>query len=68
MHDTPQPRCTQVCNEILDSSSNTTSWDDIAGLGPAKKLVQEIIVWPMLNPQLFKVCVCVWRKGAGGTC
>mmetsp|Transcript_14478 Transcript_14478/g.39206 ORF Transcript_14478/g.39206 Transcript_14478/m.39206 type:complete len:493 (-) Transcript_14478:596-2074(-) len=42
-----------VCNEILDSGSST-GWDDIAGLENAKKLVHEIIVWPMQNPQLFK--------------
>jgi len=44
----------QVCNEILDSGSSTR-WEDIAGLENAKKLVHEIIVWPMQNPLLFKV-------------
>mmetsp|Transcript_29334 Transcript_29334/g.51489 ORF Transcript_29334/g.51489 Transcript_29334/m.51489 type:complete len:291 (-) Transcript_29334:70-942(-) len=29
-------------------------WDDIAGLQFAKKCVQEIVVWPMLRPDLFK--------------
>lgn len=32
------------------------SWDDIAGQETAKRLVQELVVWPMLNPHLFKVC------------
>eukprot|EP00983_Pelagomonas_calceolata_P122023 1160865-Pelagomonas_calceolata.AAC.1 len=61
-----------VCNEILDSGSST-GWDDIAGLENAKKLVHEIIVWPMQNPQLFKVrsstrvgmVVGMWVWGCG---
>jgi hypothetical protein len=35
-------------NEILDNKGHAT-WDDIAGLGFAKKCVQEIVVWPMLR-------------------
>jgi len=30
-------------------------WNDIAGQDQAKRLVQELVVWPMLNPHLFKV-------------
>ena len=30
------------------------AWEDIAGQEPAKRLVQELVVWPMLNPQLFQ--------------
>jgi SpoVK/Ycf46/Vps4 family AAA+-type ATPase len=41
-----------VCNEVLESGA-ATSWDDIAGLEHAKALVQELVVWPMLNPHLF---------------
>eukprot|EP00891_Asterochloris_glomerata_P000599 jgi/Astpho2/599/e_gw1.00013.73.1_t len=29
------------------------SWEDIAGQDDAKRLVQELVVWPMLNPHLF---------------
>lgn len=43
-----------VCNEILDNRSRL-SWDDIAGQEQAKRLVQELVVWPMLNPHLFTV-------------
>ena len=43
-----------VFNEILDQSSSV-SWDDIAGQEHAKALVQEMVVWPLLNPQLFTV-------------
>ena len=39
-------------NEIVDSSPGI-SWDDIAGLDFAKSSVQEIVVWPMLRPDLF---------------
>lgn len=41
-----------VCNEVLDSGT-AVSWDDIAGLQHAKALVQELVVWPMMNPHLF---------------
>lgn len=30
------------------------TWDDIAGLEFAKKAVQEIVVWPLLRPDLFR--------------
>ncbi len=33
-----------------------TAWDDIAGLETAKNLIKEIVVWPMMNPELFTVC------------
>ena len=46
----------QVCNEILDGDS--TAWEDIAGQEDAKRLVQELVVWPMLNPAL-----CTVRSG-----
>ena len=42
-----------VCAEILDRRSAVT-WEDIAGQDTAKRLVQELVVWPMLNPHLFK--------------
>lgn len=44
-----------VCNEVVDQGAGTVAWDDIAGQEPAKRLVQELVVWPMLNPHLFKV-------------
>ena len=45
-----------VCNEVLDQRAAQVAWGDIAGQEPAKRLVQELVVWPMLNPHLFKVC------------
>ena len=43
-----------VCNEIVEAGGRV-QWDDIAGQDQAKRLVQELVVWPMLNPHLFKV-------------
>lgn len=43
-----------VCNEVVESGG-TVTWDDIAGQEQAKRLVQELVVWPMRNPDLFKV-------------
>ena len=39
-------------NEIMDTGS-PVSWDDIAGLEFAKKTIKEIVVWPMLRPDIF---------------
>jgi SpoVK/Ycf46/Vps4 family AAA+-type ATPase len=44
----------QVCNEVIDTSGNL-SWEDIAGLHTAKALIKEIVVWPMLAPDVFTV-------------
>lgn len=43
----------QVAMEILDSKGAGTEWSDIAGLQHAKDSVEEAIVWPLLNPDLF---------------
>ena len=45
-----------VCNEIVEQGG-AVQWNDIAGQEQAKRLVQELVVWPMLNPHLFKVHV-----------
>lgn len=41
-----------IKNEIMDLKTSTT-WDDIAGLELAKSTIQEIVVWPMLRPDIF---------------
>jgi len=41
-----------VENEIMDNGEKIT-WDDIAGLEFAKSTIQEIVIWPMLRPDLF---------------
>jgi SpoVK/Ycf46/Vps4 family AAA+-type ATPase len=51
----------QVCNEVIDASGRV-AWEDIAGLETAKHLIKEIVVWPMLNPQIFTVSGCVCRQ------
>lgn len=43
-----------VCSEILHDGSEV-HWDEIAGQETAKQLIQEMVVWPMMNPHLFKV-------------
>lgn len=39
-------------SEILSSSPNV-KWEDIAGLEFAKKTIKEIIIWPLLRPDIF---------------
>eukprot|EP00347_Sterkiella_histriomuscorum_P022391 403330656 len=40
-------------NEIMERQLDV-DWNDIAGLEYAKKIIQEIIIWPMQRPDLFK--------------
>ena len=42
-----------ITNEMMDRNPGVR-WADIAGLSFAKRCVQEIVVWPMLRPDLFK--------------
>jgi fidgetin-like protein 1 len=42
----------RIRNEILEKSVNI-GWDDIVGLENVKKTVNEIVLWPMLRPDLF---------------
>ncbi|KAI8809970.1 fidgetin-like protein 1-like protein [Cladochytrium replicatum] len=41
-----------ILNEIMDRRIEVT-WDDIAGLEHAKNTIKEIVVWPMLRPDIF---------------
>jgi len=48
-----EPRMLElIMHEILDKSP-AVGWDDIAGLDGAKTAVQEIVVWPILRPDIF---------------
>ncbi|XP_032663679.1 fidgetin-like protein 1 [Odontomachus brunneus] len=41
-----------IRNEIMDSDKSVT-WDDIAGLEYTKKIIKEVVVFPMLRPDIF---------------
>uniref|UniRef100_A0A6A7FSA0 Fidgetin-like protein 1 n=1 Tax=Hirondellea gigas TaxID=1518452 RepID=A0A6A7FSA0_9CRUS len=41
-----------IMNEVLDAGLDV-AWDDIVGLGDAKSIIQEVVVWPMLRPDIF---------------
>eukprot|EP01134_Creolimax_fragrantissima_P004400 CFRG4400T1 len=41
-----------VTSEIMDHGPSI-EWDDIAGLKHAKKTIMEIVVWPLLRPDIF---------------
>ncbi|KPP61601.1 hypothetical protein Z043_120280 [Scleropages formosus] len=41
-----------IMSEIMDHGP-PVSWEDIAGLEFAKATIQEIVVWPMLRPDIF---------------
>lgn len=47
------PRMVELIRaEIMDSSA-PISWDDIAGLEFAKTIIKEVVVWPLLRPDIF---------------
>ncbi|KAG0590882.1 hypothetical protein KC19_1G132600 [Ceratodon purpureus] len=51
-----EPRLLEhVSNEIMDQDPNVR-WDDIAGLEHAKKCVTEMVIWPLLRPDIFQGC------------
>ncbi|KAH9743507.1 fidgetin-like protein 1 [Citrus sinensis] len=51
-----EPRLIEhVSNEIMDRDPHVR-WDDIAGLEHAKKCVMEMVIWPLLRPDIFKGC------------
>ncbi|KAM6549588.1 hypothetical protein CsatB_021264 [Cannabis sativa] len=51
-----EPRLIEhVSNEIMDKDPNVR-WEDIAGLDHAKKCVTEMVIWPLLRPDIFKGC------------
>lgn len=51
-----EPRLIEhISNEIMDKDPNVR-WNDIAGLDHAKKCVTEMVIWPLLRPDIFKGC------------
>jgi len=43
-----------ICNEVIGSGeAASVTWDDIAGQEAAKALIAEVVIWPMLNPDIF---------------
>lgn len=41
-----------VLNELMDFSPNIR-WDDVSGLEFVKKSIQEVVIWPLLRPDIF---------------
>ncbi|XP_011298238.1 fidgetin-like protein 1 [Fopius arisanus] len=41
-----------IRNEIMDGGA-TVEWDDVAGLEGVKKIIKEIVVFPILRPDIF---------------
>ena len=41
-----------IASEVMDRTPQIT-WDDIAGLEFVKKTIKEIVIWPLLRPDIF---------------
>eukprot|EP00039_Didymoeca_costata_P004799 m.76171 g.76171 ORF g.76171 m.76171 type:complete len:580 (+) comp12545_c0_seq8:279-2018(+) len=52
LHNVDEKLVELIQNEIIDHNPNVT-WDDVAGLDFAKKTINEIVVFPMIRPDLF---------------
>lgn len=50
----------RIEDEILDRSPHV-SWDDIAGMGDAKRLLNEAVVLPLIVPELFTGVLQPWK-------
>ncbi|VFQ97524.1 unnamed protein product [Cuscuta campestris] len=51
-----EPRLIEhVSNEIMERDPNVR-WNDIAGLEHAKKVVNEMVIYPLMRPDLFSGC------------
>ncbi|CAN4079106.1 unnamed protein product [Withania somnifera] len=51
-----EPRLIEhISNEIMHGDPNVR-WNDIFGLEHAKKRVTEMVIWPVLSPDMFRGC------------
>ena len=51
----PDPDLAEMLErDVLDSTPGVT-WDDVAGLTEAKRLLEEAVVLPLLMPEYFQV-------------
>ncbi|XP_011501867.1 PREDICTED: fidgetin-like protein 1 [Ceratosolen solmsi marchali] len=48
-----EPKMIQLIKNEIMFCGNSISWDDIAGLKQVKKIIKEIVVFPMLRPDIF---------------
>ncbi|KRZ02380.1 Fidgetin-like protein 1 [Trichinella zimbabwensis] len=47
------PELVNLIESEIVNKSPAVNWDDIAGLKQAKMAIKEIVVWPMLRPDIF---------------
>lgn len=52
LKNTDQAIVERILNEIVDKKQDI-KWDDIAGLENVKQAINEIVIYPMQNPELF---------------
>ncbi|KAJ2158470.1 putative 26S proteasome subunit yta6 [Coemansia sp. RSA 552] len=48
------PRMIEMIESEILTSAQTLTWDDIAGLGQAKRAVHMAVIYPLLKPELFQ--------------
>ncbi|KAJ2727347.1 Fidgetin-like protein 1 [Coemansia sp. Cherry 401B] len=48
------PRMVEMIESDILTGAQTVTWDDIAGLGQAKRAVHMAVIYPLLKPELFQ--------------
>jgi fidgetin-like protein 1 len=49
-----EPRLMEMIRNEVATLDEPVSWDDIAGLSSTKKAIREVVIWPLLRPDIFK--------------
>ncbi|KAJ1727312.1 Fidgetin-like protein 1 [Coemansia biformis] len=48
------PRMVEMIESEIVTNAHAVTWDDIAGLGQAKRAVHMAVIYPLLKPELFQ--------------
>ncbi|KAJ2779822.1 Fidgetin-like protein 1 [Coemansia javaensis] len=49
-----EPRMVEMIESEIVTTAHNVTWDDIAGLGQAKRAVHMAVIYPLLRPELFQ--------------
>lgn len=55
-----------IAGDVANPAEISTTFDSIGGLGETKQALQEIVILPLLRPELFASGEAVGGRGGGG--